>query len=261
MTDLFRGVAAGYDRFRPGYPKAFFALLRSAFQLDGTGTLLDLGCGTGHIILPLAASFERAIGLDPAPEMLAVARTRAAEEGLTVEWLAARSADLPRLRDAIGPVRLATFGRSFHWMDRDATLRDLHRLIAPGGGIAIASDRLGSSLLDPDAIEGWRVALREILARYVDDTARAGRRDREPHRAVVARSPFHRVEEHELSVEHRWTLNALIGHLGTTSFCSPAVLGDRHTALVAELRSQLAPLKPPNGFCLEAMLNVILAWR
>lgn len=262
MTDLFRGVAADYARYRPGYPEAFFALLRSAFRLDGQGTLLDLGCGTGHIILSLAVSFERAIGLDPAPEMLAVARDRAAEQGLTrVEWLAARSDDLPRLQETIGPVRLATLGRSFHWMDRDATLRDLYRLIMPGGGLAVASDRLGSSLLDPNVAGAWQVALREILTRYVDDAARASRRDREPHWSVVARAPFARVEEHEIPVEHCWTLDAVIGHLGTTSFCSPAALGARHAAFVADLRARLAPLEPTNGFRVAAMLNVILAWR
>ena len=43
MTDLFAGTARDYARSRPGYPDAVLARLRAAFELDGTGRLLDLG--------------------------------------------------------------------------------------------------------------------------------------------------------------------------------------------------------------------------
>jgi glutamine amidotransferase len=40
--------------------------------------------------------------------------------------------DLPALRERLGRLRLVTMGRSFHWMDRAATLRDLDRGYAKG---------------------------------------------------------------------------------------------------------------------------------
>ena len=67
---LFAGTAWHYARYRPGYPDAFFADLITRFRLDGTGRLLDLGCGTGQLTLRLAAHVAEAIGIDPEPEML-----------------------------------------------------------------------------------------------------------------------------------------------------------------------------------------------
>ncbi len=75
--DLFKGTAWYYARYRPGYPGPFFDHLAARFGLDGTGRLLDLGCGTGQLALPLAGRFEGVVGMDPEPEMLAEAAARA----------------------------------------------------------------------------------------------------------------------------------------------------------------------------------------
>jgi SAM-dependent methyltransferase len=47
---------------------------------QGRGTILELGCGTGRLLLPLARQGHRVIGLDNAPAMLERARTRLAAE-------------------------------------------------------------------------------------------------------------------------------------------------------------------------------------
>ena len=36
----------------------------------------------------------------------------------------------------MGPYRLVTIGRAFHWMDRAATLAMLDRIVGPGGAVA-----------------------------------------------------------------------------------------------------------------------------
>src|SRR6185295_16370612 len=40
----------------------------------------------------------------------------------------------------MGPFRLVTMGRSFHWMDRAATLAMLDKIVAPGGAVALFHD-------------------------------------------------------------------------------------------------------------------------
>src|SRR5882762_6857162 len=67
---LFAGAAPYYARFRPGYPTAMFTTLRERFGLDGTQQVLDLGCGTGQIALPLAPLVARVFTVDPDPHML-----------------------------------------------------------------------------------------------------------------------------------------------------------------------------------------------
>src|SRR5690349_23730188 len=48
----------------------FYDMVAHKFNLDGTGRLLDLGCGTGQLAIPFSSYFEEVIGLDPEPEML-----------------------------------------------------------------------------------------------------------------------------------------------------------------------------------------------
>ncbi len=81
MSDLFAGTAPYYARYRPGYPGAVLGHLRAAFNLDGTGRLLDLGCGTGEVARPLHADFEEVVGLDVSPERV---HRRAVQPGIVI---------------------------------------------------------------------------------------------------------------------------------------------------------------------------------
>ncbi len=137
--DAFRGTAYYYARFRPGYPEAFFALVAREFGLDGRGRLLDLGCGTGQIAVPFADRFEETVAMDPEPEMLAEAgRTIAETRARGIRLVQGSSADLVRLKNALGVFRVVTMGNSFHWMDRAATLETLSHMVEPGGGFVVA---------------------------------------------------------------------------------------------------------------------------
>src|SRR5829696_1520842 len=53
------------------------------------GPLLDLACGTGRMALRLAAQGYQITGVDVVPEMIALARKKAAEHSLSIEWVVA----------------------------------------------------------------------------------------------------------------------------------------------------------------------------
>lgn len=50
------------------------------------GRVLELGCGTGQKLIPIAADGHPSVGLDLSLDMLAVARQKAEERGVSVEW-------------------------------------------------------------------------------------------------------------------------------------------------------------------------------
>jgi SAM-dependent methyltransferase len=84
MSHAFYAQARLYDLMFPGSGPAvdFF---RAEAQRKG-GRVLELGCGTGQKLIPIAADGHPCVGLDSSPEMLAEARRKAKEHGVAVAW-------------------------------------------------------------------------------------------------------------------------------------------------------------------------------
>jgi ubiquinone/menaquinone biosynthesis C-methylase UbiE len=151
-------TASFYARYRRGYPSELIARLLEVNDA-ARGHLLDLGCGTGHLLFQLAGLFEHAVGIDPEPDMLREAKRAARERGIeNVEWMTGSAGELHRLEPALGRFDLVTIGTAFHFMEPRATLSELQR-IAAGGVVAVAYN--GSPMwLHPDP---WAKALRSVL--------------------------------------------------------------------------------------------------
>ncbi|MFI6333046.1 class I SAM-dependent methyltransferase [Micromonospora chersina] len=78
MRASFSGeVATYYARHRRGYPPEVLDALVEAFGLAAADTVVDLGCGTGQLSLPLAARVGAVIDVDPEPDVMALARQAA----------------------------------------------------------------------------------------------------------------------------------------------------------------------------------------
>ena len=96
---LFEGSAAHYRFGRPPYSPQLEAVLGEELGLDGSGRLLDGGCGPGILTIRLAHLFEEVVGLDPDAAMLAEGRRVVDERGIpNIRWVQARAEDLPRPR-------------------------------------------------------------------------------------------------------------------------------------------------------------------
>jgi SAM-dependent methyltransferase len=137
MTELFTGTADHYRRFRPPYPLEAFDWIATRHKLDGTGRLLDCGCGTGNVFAGLAKWFSHTIAMDPDAGMLAMAKRTAADEHLeAITFVLGPAEDVG---DTIGRLRIAAFGASFHWTDRIAVASHLDKLVEPDGALVILS--------------------------------------------------------------------------------------------------------------------------
>jgi ubiquinone/menaquinone biosynthesis C-methylase UbiE len=119
--------------------------------LSASGPLLELGCGTGRISLPLAKAGVKVVGIDRSEQMLAraAARKRRVEGGESVELVRGDIRALPFASSRFDTV-LAPYGVLQSLLgDRDlkATLESVARVLAPGG-------RFGIDLV-PD-VPNWR---------------------------------------------------------------------------------------------------------
>jgi SAM-dependent methyltransferase len=97
------------------------------------GQLIDLGCGTGRLLAPLATRGYRVLGVDLSAEMLAVARGKT--DG-AVPLLRANIADLNGLRDQgfdYAACLFSTLGMVIGEKNRRQTVAHVFRLLRPGG--------------------------------------------------------------------------------------------------------------------------------
>ena len=80
---IFKGTAEYYSKYRPQYPENVIEDLASKPKLDGTGSLLDIGCDTGTLAIPLSKYFEKVLAVDIDPGMVYEGERIAKELGIT----------------------------------------------------------------------------------------------------------------------------------------------------------------------------------
>lgn len=99
--------------------------------------VLDVATGTGNAAIPAAAAGARVVGLDVTPELLDVARRRAGEAGVEVEWVDGDAEDLPFADDSFDAV-LSTLGVQFV-PHHERAAAELARVCRPGGRIGLCN--------------------------------------------------------------------------------------------------------------------------
>jgi SAM-dependent methyltransferase len=99
--------------------------------------LLDVATGAGNVAIPAARAGARVTGLDLTPELLAVARGRAQEEGLSIEFVEGDAEALPFAERSFDRVS-SCFGVMFAPRQQEAAA-ELLRVTRPGGTVAVAA--------------------------------------------------------------------------------------------------------------------------
>jgi SAM-dependent methyltransferase len=111
--------------------------LCEAVDLRAGSTALDVATGTGHVALAAARRFGDVTGIDYVPELLEIARRRAAAEGLEVDFRDADAENLPFPEDSFDYV-LSAIGVMFT-ADHERAASELVRVCRPDGRIGLAS--------------------------------------------------------------------------------------------------------------------------
>jgi len=117
--------------------------LVAAVEPVATDRALDVGTGGGHAALALAPAVASVIGIDPTPEMLAVAARLAGERGIVnVAFTDGEAGALP-FPDATFDVAISRFS-VHHWPRPQDAFREIGRVVRQGGRLGIVD------LLAPD---------------------------------------------------------------------------------------------------------------
>lgn len=131
---VFNRLAGAYHH-RPPYPAALVARLLALAGGPGA-RIAELGAGTGLLAIPLARAGAHVAAVEPARHMLDLLRAEGVP-GLEPVHAAAEETGLPA-----GAFQLVVLADALQWVDPDLAGREVARLLAPGGALAVVTPHL-----------------------------------------------------------------------------------------------------------------------
>ena len=241
---LYAGSAEHYAVGRMAYPVALADAVRDELGLDGSGRLLDVGCGPGSLTLLLAPLFAEAVGVDADGGMLEVAASRS--ELTNVRWRQLRAEDLPA---DLGTFRVVTFAQSFHWMDQALVADRVRGMLTPDGAWVHVGATTHRGVEGTDELPHPRPPwddIDKLVVRYLGPVRRAGQSvlptgtrggEEEIMRAAGYRGPT-RIVVGGNEVEDR-SVDDIVASVFSLSSSTPHLLGPDLAAFEADLRDLL----------------------
>lgn len=245
-TRRFSSRVEAYIRFRPGYPRAMFEVLRAECDLRPDAVVADVGSGTGILSEVLLREGYRVFGVEPNREM------REAAERLLAGYPRFVSVNGTAEATTLAPhsVEFVTAGQAFHWFARRLTREEFARILKPGGWVMLAWNtrrKAGTPLAE---------AYERLLLRYGTDYRAVDHENLtdEVIAEFFAPGPV-RVRSFEsaraLDYEH------LEGYLASASY-APGPGHPDHAPMLAELRAIFAACQRGGTVTLEYDTKVYL---
>ncbi|XMA38636.1 class I SAM-dependent methyltransferase [Streptomyces albogriseolus] len=177
--------------------------LLDAAALHGTDTVLDIGCGNGHVTRLAARSAHRVVGIDLSTPMLERARATAETEGLTHVTHVQGDAQVHPFEPATFDVALSRYGVMF-FADPVAAFTNIAGALRPGGRLAFVCPQ------SFDRLDQARIF--EAVARHAplpdlteaSKTGPASFADPTRSRDVLSRAGYTSIEVEPLETHQLW---------------------------------------------------------
>lgn len=251
----FRTAARHYLAGRPAYSPRLIGLVAQLVGLGPEDRVLDLGCGPGMLAGAFAPLVKEVVAVDPEPEMLRIAEEEFGGSG-QIRFVRGSSFDLS---PELGRFRLVTMGRSFHWMDRTATLRTLDGMIEAEGAVALFDSEHHD--LPENA---WGAEYRALVRRYAEDdrehVRRRGGGRWVRHEAFLFESAFHVLDQVSVIERRMVSIEQLVDRAFSRSSTAPDRLGEAAPKLAKEIEVLLRP-KATDGLLTEVVATSALLGR
>ena len=266
---LYAGSAAHYGVGRMLYPSRLAYAVRDALSLDGTGRLLDVGCGPGSLTLLLSPLFESAVGVDADYDMIVEARRAAVRAGVRhVEWRQMRGEELPA---DLGIFRVVTFAQSFHWMDQEAVARQVRGMLSADGAWVHVFATTHRGVAGDDPLPYPRPPwdhIDELVSRYLGPMRRAGQGvvptgTRSGEEEVMRRAGYWgptRITVERGEVVNR-DVDEVVSAVFSLSSSAPHLFGDRLEAFEDDVRKLLQTSSRGGRFSERTREIDLVIWR
>lgn len=200
MKDNFSAQASIYAQFRPGYPAQLFDFLfENCPTIDRAW---DCATGNGQIAAELSARFQQVDATDISENQL---KNAVQKPNIRYQLGQAESPEFPDQS-----FDLITVGQAAHWFDFERFYPEVGRVLKPGGMLAL----VGYNLL---RVDGSVEAVIEHFYHHILH----GCWDSERHLVEKAYTtipfPFQEIPFPEIYTTYSWTVEQLLGYLGTWS--------------------------------------------
>jgi SAM-dependent methyltransferase len=264
---LFGGSARYYRAGRFPYPTELATAFQEQLELDGSGRLLDVGCGTGEIALLLAPLYEEVVGLDADEEMIQEAREEARRRRhRNTTWVHARAEELPL---DLGTFRTATFAQSFHWMDRQRVAATVLEMLEPNGAWVHVDTKTHRGAASDEQLshpQPPRGEIEELVKRYLGTVRRAGQGTRptspsgegEIMIAAGFAGPRRRVLDGRRVFER--SEDEIVASIFSVTSSAPHLFGPRLGEFERNLRQILRRVSPGGRFCEVSESVQLIIW-
>jgi ubiquinone/menaquinone biosynthesis C-methylase UbiE len=217
----FEDVAELYERVRPTYPDEAVDWLADQLRVGPESTVVDLGAGTGKLTRAFVGRAAHVIAVEPGPEMLAQLRRVVPD----AEGLLGAAEAIPLEDESVDAV---VCGQSFHWFRRNEAMREIRRVLRPGGGLGLIWNTRDNE--DPVQAE-----VTKLLAPFVPP----GREALPTSARRFAAANLADVITAEFRFEQELDSDALGGRILSISFVAAAP-GERQRELEQQLRALVA---------------------
>jgi SAM-dependent methyltransferase len=207
--------AADYEHGRPGYAPEAIVWLVEQLALGPGARAVDLAAGTGKLTRALLPSGAHVIAVEPVAAM----RAALVEGSPGAEVLEGTAEAMPLASESVDAVAVA---QAFHWFHGERALSEIHRVLRPGGRLALV----------------WNVRnLEQPLQRALEDLLEPHRGSTPSHRstgwkdAFASTTLFEPHGSHRTGHLQRLDAEGLVARVASISFIAALPARDRDQVL------------------------------